>query len=117
MSADRYLDDGRVFRGYVRWKLESGYGPYYIREKLYQRGVESSVQEIIETARKEEIDIDAVIASVIKKYLKTRKKMTDGKETRSCLNYLKGRGFDVSDSLIILKKEVVEDESNFFEGC
>ena len=117
LTEDGFLNDARVFRGYVRWKLESGYGPYYIREKLYQRGVEHSVQEIAEAALKEELDIDAVIVSVINKYRKTRKKTTGGEFARPCLNYLRGRGFDLSDSLRILKKEVVENESDFFEGC
>ena len=117
LTADRYLDDARVFRGYVRWKIESGYGPYYIREKLYQRGEDRSVQEITEAAREEELDINAVIVSVVKKYRKTRKNLTDGEFARSCMNYLKGRGFDISDSLRILKKEVVDNESDFFEGC
>ncbi len=117
LKADRYLDDGRLFRSYVRWKTESGYGPYYIREKLYQRGVERSVQEIVDAARGEDLDIDTVIASVIQKYRRIRKKSAGGEFARSCLNYLRGRGFDVSDSLRILKKEVAENESDFFEGC
>jgi len=117
LTEEGFLNDGRVFKGYVRWKLESGYGPYYIRERLYQRGVERSVPEIVEAALAEELDIDAIIASAIKKYRRTRKKMTDGEFARFCLNYLKGRGFDMSDSLKILKEEVTENESDFFEGC
>ena len=117
LITDKYLDDNRVFKEYVRWKIESGYGPYYIRDKLYQKGVERSVREIAETAEQEELDIDSVIASVAKKYRKIRKKMTDAEFVRSCLNYLKGRGFDSSACLRILKKEVIENESDFFERC
>lgn len=115
LKNERYIDDNRSFKEFVRWKAESGYGPYYMKERLYHKGVAKSGSQIEECLEELEINLDEVIKNLIGKYRRTRSK-TGADFYKSCLTWLQGRGFAINQCIKLLK-EVDKDESDFFEGC
>jgi SOS response regulatory protein OraA/RecX len=118
LLADKYLDDERSLRSYVRWKVAEGYGPYYIREKLRGKGVNVSLEAIYEQIEDNELDLTDVMRRVAQKYIRTKtKKKEPAAFMRSAMNYMAYRGFPAGESLNILKSEVSRDESDFSEGC
>jgi regulatory protein len=116
LKEDRYLDDERTLRGFIRWQVDSGHGPYYIRDKLYQKGVNVSIQQICAIIVEEELDLDEKVRELAQKYVKSKRKQATTTLLASCMRYIQSRGFDMSASLKIIK-EVTKDESDFFEGC
>lgn len=112
-----YVNDEKLLRDFIRWKSEDGHGEYYIREKLYQKGINRDIREIRAIIEDADIDIAAQIVSLIKKYRKLRSRLDSSAFRQACIRYLTGRGYAVEDCIKILSKEVIEDESDLFEGC
>lgn len=94
----------------------SGYGVYYIKEKLYGKGEHVSVEKLRDIIEEEEVDSHQILTDLIIKYRKSRKKSDENALFQSCIRYLMGRGFELDESIKTLK-EVKSYESNFFEGC
>lgn len=115
---DKYIDDERSLRSFVRWKTSEGYGPYYVREKLRNKQVNVPLDAIYGIIEQEELDLESIMIDVVRKYLRTKGKKKDTAAfMRSALNYMAYRGFPAGESLNILKSEVPKNESDFFEGC
>lgn len=87
-----YLDDEKVAENYIRSKLLSGYGPYYISGKLFERGYSISVDDILKKADEEDIDVEAEIKKLAKKHMAGR--LSDPyKAWQKCMAFLHGRGY------------------------
>lgn len=107
MEQAGYLDDERTAYNYIRAKLKSGYGPYYISNKLYLKGCNQDISFILEVAEKENIDINEIILKYSKRYIK--KESDDPyKDYIKCINFLKNKGYAPSDVMQIIKKEDFE---------
>jgi SOS response regulatory protein OraA/RecX len=111
-----YLDDERTLVSYVRYQVGMGHGQYYIRDKLRQKGVESSIQAIDRVIEAEELDLDEVLRGLVQKYIGRNRKKSEQMLVKSCATYLGGRGFVISVVFKIIK-EVIRDEGNFSERC
>lgn len=64
----RYLNDERVADNFIRMKLLSGYGPYYISGKLYEKGYSLSSQDIMNKAEACGIDIEEQIEKLAERH-------------------------------------------------
>lgn len=102
-----YLNDERVTKNYISYKLRSGYGPYYIKEKLYQRGIETDISTIDEVAVIENVDMEGIIGKLSEKY--KGKKGDARKNYLKCVSFLTGRGFPTGLCFKILKKGDFEE--------
>ena len=118
LLSDRYLDDERSLRSFVRWKVQEGYGPYYIKEKLRNKQVNISIESIYTVMDEEELDMEEAMRRVAQKYIRTKlkKKKDTAAFMRSAMSYMAYRGFPAGESLNILKSEVSGNESDFSEG-
>jgi len=121
-----YLDDSKVIRNYIGYKLRSGYGSYYIINKLYERRVKDVTINFINTiAEEEEIDINKKIVDHKLKFIEKIDK-TDNHDNHDnpdnddetsehyqirekiyikTINFLKYRGYDISLIMKLVKKE------------
>lgn len=87
-----YLDDERAAANYIRLKLLSGYGPYYISGKLYERGCSVSAGDIIKKAGEEGIDLEEKIKSLAGRYM-AGENPDPYKAWLKCMAFLRGRGY------------------------
>lgn len=87
-----YLDDDKVAYNYTRYKLSSGYGPYYIANKLYELGCQKDISYIESVADAEGIDLESFIIKYSKKY-KTKNSEDSFKNYVKCVNFLKNKGY------------------------
>lgn len=107
MEQAGFLDDERTAYNYIRAKLKSGYGPYYISNKLYLKGCHKDISDIEEVAEKENISMEEYILKYSKRYIK--KESDDPyKDYIKCLNFLKNKGYAPSVVMQIIKKEDFE---------
>lgn len=97
-----YLNDEQTARNYISYKLRSGYGAYYIKEKLYRRGYEISKESVKMLAETEEIDLEAQIKKLAEKY--KGKTGDPQKNYMRCISFLARRGFPTELCFKILKK-------------
>lgn len=87
-----YLNDGRAAENYIRSKLRSGYGPYYISGKLYERGYAVSAGDIMKKAEAEEIDLEEQVRSLAGKYT-VPENADPYKAWVKCMAFLQNRGY------------------------
>ena len=87
-----WLNDEKTADNYIRIKLLSGYGPYYISGKLYEKGFSLSADEIIKKAEGAEIDLEAQIEKLAARY---KGKSTGDlyKDRAKCMRFLMNRGY------------------------
>jgi len=87
LAAEGFQSDSRFAEVFVRSRVEKGYGAYWIREELRQRGVD------IEEALEKERNWDELVRKVyIKKYGET---IPDSLEQRAARErFLRRRGFE-----------------------
>lgn len=102
-----YLNDERATKSYISFKLRSGYGPYYVKEKLYQRGVETDIAAINLVAISENIDTEEIIIKLSERY--KGKKGNARKNYLKCVAFLTGRGFPSGLCFNLLKKGDFEE--------
>ena len=107
MEQAGFIDDERTAYNYIRAKLKSGYGPYYIYNKLYLKGCNKEISDIEEVAEKENINMEEYILKYSKRYIK---KESDNpyKDYIKWLNFLKNKGYAPSVVMQIIKKEDFE---------
>lgn len=97
-----YLNDEQTAKSYISYKLRSGYGAYYIKEKLYRRGYEISTESVKTLAETEEIVLEEQIKKLAEKY--KGKNGDPQKNYMRCISFLAGRGFPTGLCFKILKK-------------
>lgn len=97
-----YINDERAASNYISRKLRSGYGPYYIKDKLFQRGMETDAEEIQKIAEKDGIDMEATLLRLSERY--KDKNGDPAKNFAKCISFLTGRGFSTGLCFRILKK-------------
>lgn len=99
-----YIDDEKVAYNYTRAKLQAGYGPYYITNKLYLKGCFKDISYIENVAEKEKIDMAEYIIKFSKRYI-IEKSKDSYKCYIKCINFLKNRGYSPSMVMDIINKE------------
>ncbi len=101
------IDDERTAYNYIRAKLKSGYGPYYISNKLYLKCCYKDISYIEEVAEKEKINMEEYILKYSRRYIK---KESDNpyKDYIKCINFLKNKGYAPSEVMKIIKQEDFE---------
>lgn len=107
-----YVDDSKVSKNYISYKLLSGYGKKRIKHELHLKGLsdyEYKVDDYFED-NSEEIK-NNLLAKIIKKYNLLVLK-NDARIREKLLRYLTGRGYSFDESAEILK-EVMGRESDF----
>ena len=87
-----YINDKKVAKNYIRIKLLSGYGPYYICNKLYAKGYNIDVDSVIAYAKEENIDMELYIKKIVTNY-KNKKYNEPYEIWAKCMNYLVNRGY------------------------
>ena len=97
-----YLNDERVAKSYISYKLRSGYGVYYIKNKLFQRGYDADIAEIEQVCFSEGINVEELIEKLAEKY-KNLKGDAD-KNFLKCVTFLINRGYPSDFCFKILKK-------------
>ncbi len=102
-----YINDERTAYNYVRSKLKSGYGPYYISNKLYLIGCQKDISFIDYVAEKEDIDYSLYIKKYMVRYVKENSD-DPYKDYVKCINFLKNKGYSPSYVMTIIKKEDFE---------
>jgi len=101
------IDDERYKKLYVEQKLRDGYGPYYIVNGLYKKGIVVNCIGVGEVATSEEIDY----CEEAKKIL--YKKFKNFDNIKKCYQFLERRGF-YKDTILKVIKEVNPDGSLIF---
>ncbi len=89
-----YIDDDRVANNYIRIKLLSAYGPYYICSKLYEKGYEITVDKVLDIAKTENINIEEYILKLASNY-KNKKSQDPYKMWVKCMTYVTNRGYPI----------------------
>ena len=102
-----YLNDERAADNYIRSRLLSGYGPYYISGKLYEKGYGLSVEEIIKRAEAHQIDIEEQIRKLAEKH-SFKKSGNAYEDWAKCMRFFINRGYPRQLCDRILKKEDFE---------
>lgn len=107
-----YVNDSKVSKNYISYKLLTGYGKRRIKHELSLKGLsdyEYKVDDYFEN-NSEEIK-NNLLAKVVKKYNLLATK-NDARIREKLLRYLIGRGYAFDESEEILK-EVMKRESDF----
>ena len=107
MEQAGFIDDERTAYNYIRAKLKSGYGPYYISNKLYLKGCHKDISYIEEVAEKENINMEEYILKYSRRYIK-KESGDPYKDYIKCMNFLKNKGYAPSVVMQIIKKEDFE---------
>ncbi len=102
-----YINDEKTSYNFIRSRLKSGYGPYYISNKLYQAGCIKDISYIEEVAEKEDIDLAGIIKKYSKRYIKENSD-DPYKDYIKCMNFLKNKGYAPAFIMTIIKKEDFE---------
>lgn len=107
-----FIDDERLAKNIISYKLDLLYGPAKISEILYLKGLQNYQSYIFEyfDEKAESITLE-IKEKVTKKYIILKRKK-DLKVYEKLLRYLIGRGYDYNFSKKILM-EVIKDEGNF----
>lgn len=98
-----YLNDERVAKSYISYKLRSGYGPYYIGNKLYAKGVTVTADEIMKIAADEDIDMESQIKRLADRY-EIDKADDRYKQYAKCMTFLQNRGYPFGLCDKVIKK-------------
>lgn len=100
-----YLNDEVTVESYIRQKLLSGYGPYYISNKLYEKGCQKDISFIEDVAYKENIEMSEYIKRYVQRYVKENSS-DPYKDYVKCLNFLKNKGY----SLTLIRENVRKED-------
>lgn len=102
-----YLNDDRATRQYIISKLRASYGEYYIKSKLYERGIDINVSDVIDVAYQEDIDMEQHIRHLASRYIEDNFE-DNYKQYGKCMSYLNKRGYTLSLCMNIIKREDFE---------
>jgi len=85
------LNDDRYIEGFCATRLQAGYGPHVIAQKLLQKGIkEDAVRDaLVSYIEKEEFDLEESAREQIAKY-----DLSDHKESQRAFRKLVARGFN-----------------------
>jgi regulatory protein len=86
------LDDRKFSQKLIAWRKEAGFGPYYIKQQLWQKGINSELVEIILNKSYTEKEEEKIAAVVFKKYQR-KVDLKDKKDLARLMRYMAGRGF------------------------
>lgn len=111
LKARGFIDDERLAKNIISYKLDLLYGPAKISQILNLKGLQNYQSYIFEyfDEKAESITLD-IKEKVTKKYIILKRKK-DLKVYEKLLRYLIGRGYDYNFSKKILM-EVIKDEGN-----
>ncbi|MCK5398658.1 RecX family transcriptional regulator [bacterium] len=87
LSENNYLCDERAAEAMIRSLTRKGYGPSYIRKKMYEKGLKA--EEVLF----EKVDFHEVCRQAFDKYMARRKESNPMKKRQLALNHLTRRGF------------------------
>lgn len=103
---ERFIDDERFARAYVRSKIVyDRWGLVKIRQSLYKKGVE---RELIDTAIAEEVDMDVYysnLADVLRSKARTMPAELDADCRAKLLRFATGRGYEPGLVMEMLPEE------------
>jgi SOS response regulatory protein OraA/RecX len=86
------IDDRKFAQKLIDYKKESGFGPYYIKQQLWQKGINPDLIEAILKKSYTEKEEKRIAQEVFKKYNR-KLKSSEAKELNRLMRYLAGRGF------------------------
>ena len=86
------LDDRKFAQKLITWRKEAGFGPYYIKQTLWQKGINSDLIESLMEKSYTEQEEKKIARTVFNKYQR-KIKITDQKSQLRAMRYLAGRGF------------------------
>ena len=86
-----------------------GFGPYYIKQQLFLKGIDSDLIEILMRNNYTEKEERRIAQAVFKKYCK-KLKTQDQKTRDRLMRYLAGRGFEQSIIYDLVNKNNLEDD-------
>lgn len=111
LKARGFIDDERLAKNIISYKIDLLYGPAKISEILHHKGLQNYQSYIFEyfDEKAESITFD-IKEKVTEKYIILKRKK-DLKVYEKLLRYLIGRGYDYNFSKKILM-EVIKDEGN-----
>lgn len=94
----RYIDDEKYAKSFINSKYKAGYGPRYIQQKLYLKGIRKSLEEIEGNLLDgDKILFDKSIITTGDKYLR-KQRITDQKKLRERLfRHLVSKGFSYEE--------------------
>jgi len=107
-----YIDDNRFAKLFIASKLRAGYGTYYIRPALWERGIEIEDHFFDAVIAEYDIDIERIAYDVLEKYLRRKKNEEYWKKKRNAFAYMMRRGYN-NETIERLMREYFEDESDF----
>lgn len=102
-----YINDEVTVKSYIRQKLSSGYGPYYISNKLYEKGYPKDISFIENTAYEENIDMAEYIKKYSMRYV-VENSQDSFRDYVKCINFLKNRGYALDLIRQTIKQEDFE---------
>lgn len=106
-----YIDDDRYALSYIASKIRSGYGYYYIRAALWERGIDIDRNIYDKAVLDRELDLEYYANDALEKYLRKKRKKEIREQKRNAYAYMMRRGFDreLTDKLI---REYFNNESD-----
>ena len=84
---NNYLSDERAAEAMIRSLIRKGYGPSYIRKKMYEKGLKA------EETLFENVDFHEICRQAFDKYMARRNESNTMKKRQLALNFLTRRGF------------------------
>lgn len=86
------LDDRKFAQKLINYRKDSGYGPYYIKQQLWQKGINSDLVEALLKKSYTETDEKKIARKVFNKY-KRKIDLKNQKDRMRLMRYLANRGF------------------------
>jgi len=87
------LDDKKLTQKLIEYRKSSGFGPYYIKQELWRKGVKKSIIEKILEKEYNKRDEEKIAKKVFKKYQRKLKNKSSRKTQIKTSRYLAARGF------------------------
>ena len=87
------LDDRKFAQHLIEYRKSLGFGPYYIKQQLWQKGINPDLIEVLMRKSYTEKEERLIAKTVLKKH-ERKLKALDRKEQAKLIRYLAGRGFN-----------------------
>ncbi|MDD3773727.1 MAG: RecX family transcriptional regulator, partial [Patescibacteria group bacterium] len=86
------LDDRKFAQKLINWRKEAGFGPFYIKQQLWQKGIDADLVEALLKKSYTEKEEKKIISEVFSKYQR-KVDLKNAKDRAKAIRYLAGRGF------------------------